>query len=219
MERLGPYTYEPAEGDSITSDTLLLAGFVPALAPTDRVLEIGTASAPIPLLLAAKNSETRITGVEIQPQRADAAMKNIRANGLDKRITILNMDYRDLPRRFSPASFTHVIANPPYKRAGTGRVGPTPARNLARHETHGTLKDLIGVSAKLLAPRGKILVIFTTERLDELKTELRDNSLVPVREELIRTNKEKQPRRVLMEAVKQGEGRKWTKGECRASCR
>jgi len=205
MERLGPYTYEPAEGDSITSDTLLLAGFVPPLRPRDRVLEIGAASAPIPLILAAKNPKAHITAVEIQPQRAAAAMKNVRANGLGDRVTILNMDYRDLLRHFPPASFTHVLANPPYKPAGTGRMSPNPARNLARHETHGTLKDLISVSAMLLAPGGKLLVIFTTERLTELRRELNENSLFPLREELVRTDKEKQPRRVLMEAVKQGE--------------
>ncbi len=205
MERLGPYTYEPAEGDSITTDTLLLAEFVPALAPTDRVLEIGTASAPIPLILAAKNPETSITGVEIQPQRARAAMRNIRTNGLNDRVTILNMDYRDLPTRFPPASFTHVISNPPYKRAGTGRMSPDPARNLARHETRGTLKDLVSVSAKLLVPGGRLLIIFTTERLAELKTELKENSLAPLREEPVRTGKTKQPRRALIEAEKQGE--------------
>ncbi len=202
MEKLGPYSYEPAAGDGITSDTLLLAEFVPLLSPTDILLDIGAGSGALPLLLAAKNLKTTITGVEIQAIRAEAARKNIERNNLGARITINHMDYRDLPRRLSPESFTHVITNPPYIKKGRGRPSPERDRQIARHEVMGTIKDLLSAASIMLAPGGKFYIVFTAERLPELRTELKNKGLLIKREKLVSTKNNAPPRRVLLEAEK-----------------
>ncbi len=217
MERLGPYTYEPAPGDSITSDTLLLAEFAPLLSPSDALLDIGAGSGALPILLAAKNPKTRITGVEIQALRAEAARKNIERNGLGARITIHHMDYRDLPQTLPHGSFTHIITNPPYIKKGCGRPSSRKDRQIARHEVMGTIKDLLRTASIMLAPAGRLYIVFTTERLHELRTEASKNGLLVLREKPVRAKNNAPLRRVLIEAKKGGKskerGRKKEKEE------
>ncbi len=208
MKKIGPYTFEPAGLDAITTDTLLLADFIPPLAPSDSVLDIGTGSGALPLLLASRHKECQITGVEIQKERAGAAMRAVISNGLRERISILNKDYRSLGGVFPCGAFTHIIANPPFIKAGAGRVSPFKGRRVARSEVYGEVADLVRAAAYLMSDSGRFFLIFTAVRFKELLRELRDNALSPLRLRFIHTKKGAPASRVLVEAAKDSDGRK-----------
>jgi len=201
MEKIGSFIYEPAPFDEITSDTLLLAGFIPPLLPNDNLIDLGTGSGALPLILLSKNSDITITGLEIQSARINSARRNVRSNGLCANISIVEGDYRRVTDLFPRGAFTHVASNPPYVKAGCGRLGPVKGRNAARSEVHGGLGDLVRAAEHLIGDSGRFFIIFTALRFKELLQELNHNALNPVRIRFIHPKKGKPASRVLVEAL------------------
>jgi len=202
MEKIGPYTYEPADFDEITTDTLQLAGFIPPLCASDSVIDIGTGSGALCLMLAASNKDTPITGVEVQPSRLNAALRNVKSNGLSSQITILGRDYRALSEEFTRGTFTHVVSNPPYVKAGSGRVSPIMERQAARSEVFGGIGDLVVAASHLMGDCGRLFLIFPLLRRAELLEELKNNGLSPVRLRSIHPKEGAPALRFLIEAVR-----------------
>jgi tRNA1(Val) A37 N6-methylase TrmN6 len=58
----------------------------------DKVVDLGTGSGVIPLLLAYKNKGVEVTGIEIQPEAAELARRNVEYNHLQDQIKIINQD-------------------------------------------------------------------------------------------------------------------------------
>jgi len=201
MEKIGRFTYEPAPFDEITSDTLLFAEFIPPLFPKDNLIDLGTGSGALPLILISKNNDITITGLEIQSVRVESARKNARSNGLCANISIVEGDYRRVTALFPRGAFTHVVSNPPYVKAGCGRLGPEKGRNTARSEVYGGLSDLVRAAEHLIGESGRFFIIFTVSRFAELLRELNHNALSPVRVRFIHPKKGKPASRVLVEAV------------------
>jgi tRNA1Val (adenine37-N6)-methyltransferase len=201
MEKIGRFTYEPAPFDAITSDTLLLAGFIPPLYREDNLIDLGTGSGALPLILLSKNKDITITGLEIQSARVDSARRNAQSNGLCGSISIVEGDYRRVAKLFPRGAFTHVISNPPYIKSGCGRSCPEKGRNAARSEVYGGLSDLIGAAEHLIGESGRFFIIFTASRVEELLRELNNNALWPLRMRFIHPKKGKAASRVLVEAV------------------
>ena len=101
-EQLGPYSFtQPDSGQRLTTDTLCLIDFMLPLSDDDIIIDLGTGAGVIPMMLAWKSPVAQIVGVEIDEQAAALAQKNIEANNLEKRITIINNDLRDTRGLFS----------------------------------------------------------------------------------------------------------------------
>ncbi len=201
MDKIGPYDiFHHRRLFPLTKDPFLLCDFILPLKRHDKVIDIGTGTAVIPLYLASKSDVESITGVEVQPEVFGVAEKNVEANGLGARIRLLRADYRELTKLCPKGSFTVVASNPPYMRAGSGRPGPFRERAVARHELMGTLKDLVRVTAHLLAPAGRASFIYPKERLDEMMDELKRAGLSPVRLRFVHTKDGKGARFFLIEA-------------------
>ncbi|HHL40587.1 MAG TPA: methyltransferase domain-containing protein [Deltaproteobacteria bacterium] len=170
VEEIGPYRLvQEAGGQPVTTDSLLLARFVLPLAEGDRVLDIGTATAFIPLYLAWKSPAAHITAVEIRPGACALAEANVERNGLARRISVVNADFRELPERFAPGSFDVVVSNPPYVRKGEGRMSPDAERAAARMELHGGAAELFAVSRHLIGESGRMCCIYPLRRLEEVR--------------------------------------------------
>lgn len=200
MEKIGLYSFEEGGLDEITSDTLLLADFIPSLSTGERVIDIGSGAGAIPLLLASRNPEVKITAVEILRERSDAARSNVEANGLSGRVSLLNTDYRGLAEKYPAGAFTHVVTNPPFVKQGSGRLSPVFERRVARSEVFGGLTDLIRVSSHLVGSRGGLYIIFTISRVTELLSEMKRAGLRPVRIKFVHPHKGAPACRVLVEA-------------------
>ncbi|MBC7240105.1 MAG: methyltransferase domain-containing protein, partial [Chloroflexi bacterium] len=113
--------YQPLEGPRFGVETLLLSDFL-TLRPKDRVVELGTGTGIILLLIALKVPNIKLFGVEIQPELVEIARKNAEVNGFSDRIEILQGDLRKIEEIFPPASFSVVLGNPPYIPLDGGRL-------------------------------------------------------------------------------------------------
>jgi len=173
LERLGPYFFiQKKAGLRLTGDTVSLSDFAAqTLTENDTVMDLGTATGALALLLAWKTGAKSITGVEVDEKAFEAASRNIDANGLAGRVSVINADYRGLPSLYTEGSFTAVVSNPPYTKAGAGRVSPEKERAAARSEVMGTLADLLRVSKYLVGDSGKIFYVFPVARLSEMLEE------------------------------------------------
>jgi tRNA1Val (adenine37-N6)-methyltransferase len=157
---------QPRDGYRFSLDPLLLCDFAKAL-PSARIIDLGTGCGVIPLILALKASDTTIVGVELQGEMAELAARNVILNGLEDRVEIVCADIHLLRKRFPVSSFDLVIANPPYRKPGSGRVSPRAGRDLARHESTAGLGDFLSVAKYLVRPGGHICFICHPSRLAE----------------------------------------------------
>lgn len=150
------------KGYRFALDAPLLSDFIKTK-PTDHILELGTGSGIIPLLLSAK-SFASLTALEIQPGLADMARRSVALNNLTDRINIVESDLRT----FSPAEpdllFDIILSNPPYIKARTGRPNANPEIAAARHEIHCSLDDIMCRTAALLKDEGRAYFIFPERR-------------------------------------------------------
>lgn len=200
-EELGPYLFiQKKPGHRLTVDSVLLSDFLPGLKKTDSIVDLGTGTGALPLILSYKTPVEKITGVEVDHGSAALARKNVEANGLQARITILERDFRDLKDDFPEGSFPVVISNPPYIKAGTGRVSPYRGRDAARCELHGGLKDLVAVSRHLAGKNGRIYFVFPVSRLFEMLGELRSAGLKTGRLRFVHTDEKRPAKLFLIEA-------------------
>ncbi|MFA6011872.1 MAG: methyltransferase [Desulfobacteraceae bacterium] len=191
------------KGYRFTIDPVLLAHFVRPGA-NDKVVDLGTGSGIIPLILSHRYSELTVTGLEIQESLAELAKENISVNGLSNKITLIHCDMTD-PKVLSRLAQTNlVVANPPYTRHIAGRINPIQEKALARHEITITLPQLILTASDILEPGGCFALIFPHDRLSELLLVLGDENFEPNRMRVVHPKKDGPPRRVLIESVKCG---------------
>lgn len=154
-------------GYRFSIDAVLLAGLT-AVKPADRVLDLGTGCGVILLIWAYRKLGRRLLGVEIQPELARLARRNVAENGFAEQIQIAELDFRNLPGRFPPGDWDLVVSNPPYRRLNSGRINPNRQRAQARHELTGSVQDVFAAATHLLHEAGRVAVIYPASRLDHL---------------------------------------------------
>ncbi|MBW2184480.1 MAG: methyltransferase, partial [Deltaproteobacteria bacterium] len=128
------------EGYRFSVDAILLAHFSSQLS-ANSIIDLGTGSGVIPLILARKGTVPTIVGVEVQKEMADMAKRTIALNGFTERVSILHEDLKELRNRFNASSFDLVVSNPPYYPVGDGRINPDEQKAIARHEILAKMED------------------------------------------------------------------------------
>ena len=187
-------------------DAVLLSGFARAKTG-EKVLDIGTGTGIIPILMAAKTKGRHFTGLEIQHESAGMTIRSVAYNHLEERISIVEGDIREAGKLFDPASFDVVTSNPPYMVANHGLVNPDSAKMIARHEICCTLEDIAQQTAKLLKNGGRFYMVHRPFRLAEIFCTLVKYDLEPKRMRLVYPYVDKEPNMVLIEALKGGNSR------------
>ncbi|MCI8531989.1 MAG: tRNA1(Val) (adenine(37)-N6)-methyltransferase [Lachnospiraceae bacterium] len=184
-------------------DAVLLAGFA-KVKPGEKVLDLGTGTGILPILLEARTKGVSFTGLEIQPESADMAARSVRLNHLENKVHIVNGDIREADRLFGAGSYHVVTSNPPYMTDLHGIKNPNEAKAIARHEILCTLEDVVSQAAKLLAPCGRFYLVHRPFRLAEILTCLCSHGLEPKRMRLVHSYEDREPNMVLIEALKGG---------------
>lgn len=187
-------------------DAVLLTGFARA-GETDRLLDMGTGTGIIPLLMEAKYHCAHLTGLEIQPESADMAARSVAMNGLSEKIDIVNGDIKEADILFKSASFDCITCNPPYMIGRHGLTNPDAPKAIARHELLCTFEDVAAQTAKLLKPGGRFFLVHRPFRLAEIMATLVKYRLEPKRMQLVYPYVDKEPNMVLIEAVRGGRPR------------
>lgn len=187
-------------------DAVFLSNFV-TVKRGGRILDLGTGTGIIPILLAAKTEAAHITGLEIQKESAEMAARSVQLNGLEERITITEGDIKEAADIFSAASFDVITSNPPYMTHEHGLENAYEPKNIARHEILCKLEDVVRAAARLVKPGGSFFMIHKPFRLAEIFGMLMQYKLEPKRMRLIYPYVEKEPTMVMIEAVRGGRSR------------
>lgn len=187
-------------------DAVLLAGFADK-AVGERLLDIGTGTGILPILMAARTAIPHIFGIEIQEESADMARRSVELNGLEGRIEIVTGDVKEADRWFGAASFDVATCNPPYMADMHGLQNAERARTIARHEVCCTFQDIAGMAAKLLKPGGHLYLVHRPFRLAEILVTLSGCKLEPKRMQFVHPYVDREPSMVLIEAVRGGKPR------------
>ena len=189
-------------------DAVLLADFAAgSVNKGDRIIDLGTGSGIIPLLMAKKCEKADFTGLEIQRDSADMAAQSMALNGLEKQIKIVCGDLKNAGDLFARHSFNVVTCNPPYMIVQHGKGNESDAKSIARHELLCTLEDVVAAAETLLVSHGKFFMIHRPFRLPEIFSALEKHKLEMKRMRLIQPFADKEPNMVLIEARKNAKRR------------
>jgi len=189
-------------------DAVLLSNF--ALAGTgyqDNVIDLGTGTGIIPLLMQHERLDCSFTGLEIQEASAEMAARSVELNNLQDKINIVNGDVKDVEKLFPKHSFNVVTSNPPYMINEHGHQNPGDAKAIARHEVLCNLEDIVAAADYLLLPHGKFFLIHRPFRLPEIFQSLMNHHLEPKRMCLVHPFADKEPNMVMIEARKNAKPR------------
>ena len=206
LERNGYHIIQDTKRFCFGMDAVLLSGFA-RVKEGAHVLDLGTGTGIIPILLEAKTKAEHLTGLEIQEDSADMARRSVLLNGLEDKIDIVTGDIKEAESLFDAASFDVITCNPPYMIGKHGITNEGNAKAIARHEILCTLEDIVSRAAKLLKPGGNFFMVHRPFRLAEIMAVLQAYKLEPKRMQLVYPFVDKEPNMVLIEANRGGKPR------------
>lgn len=187
-------------------DAVLLSHFAQAKEDS-KVLDLGTGTGIIPILMEAKTKAKKLHGIEIQKESAEMARRSVALNQLEEKIEIITGDIKECHKLFEPNSYDVVTSNPPYMISQHGIQNPDSVKAIARHEILCTFDDIASQSAKMLKDGGNFFLVHRPFRLVELFTTLTKYKLEPKRMQFVHPYVDKEPNIVLLECKKGGNSR------------
>lgn len=185
-------------------DAVLLSAYAaPFIRKKDTVVDLGTGTGIIPLMLSSSNAD-KIIGVEVQPASAKMAKESIALNGLEGKIDIEEGDIKSIPEKklIGKHSVEVVVSNPPYMVMEDCEACANDAKTIARHEVLCSLEDVVAAADFLLKPHGTFFMIHRPYRLADIFAALSQHGLEPKRMQLVHPFADKEPNMVLIEARK-----------------
>lgn len=195
--------YQSRAGYRFSLDALLLAYFV-GIKPKDTIIDLGTGSGVIPLILVELHPDATVTGVEIQPSMVERARRNVKLNGRDPQIRIVVGDVR-APRHMGAAqSFDVAVCNPPYRKPASGRLSAGDEKRIARHEVQGQLVDFLHAGSFLLKAKGRLAMVYPAVRCIDLLAAMRRAGIEPKRLRMVHSFSGAEASLILAEGVKGG---------------
>ena len=187
-------------------DAVLLSNFA-RVKKGEKVLDLGTGTGIIPILLTAKTDGERFVGLEIQEESADMARRSVAHNHLEEKIQIVNGDIKEASKLFGLSSFDVVTTNPPYMLGQHGIANASDTKAIARHEVLCTLEDILRESARVLRPGGRFFMVHRPFRLAEILSKMVEYKIEPKRMRMVHPFIDKEPNMVLIEGIRGGNPR------------
>ena len=183
-------------------DSVILSDFAKNVKPNSNIMDLGTGTGILPILLSAKTEAKKIWGIEIQEDVANMAKRNVLLNKLEEKIEIINENILNLESKFEKNSIDVIVTNPPYKKKGTGVINEKESKLIARHEITASLEDFIEISSKVLKDKGEIFMVHRPERLVDILYLMRNKKIEPKNIRFVYANKESKPKLILVRGVK-----------------
>ena len=183
-------------------DSVLLSDFAKKIKINSKVLDLGTGTGILPILLSAKTKLKKAVGIEKQKEVFEMAKKNIKLNNLENKIEIINEDILNLEKIYEKNTFDVIITNPPYKKKNTGIKNEDKKKIISRHETTATLEDFIKISKDFLKDKGEFYMVNRSERLVDILSLMRKYKIEPKILRFVFSNKYKEPKLILIKGIK-----------------
>lgn len=203
LNRNGYMIIQHSEKFCFGMDAVLLSGFA-EVREGENVLDLGTGTGIIPILLEAKTNGSHFSGLEIQSESADMARRSVEYNKLQEKIDIITGDIKNASQIFKKSSFDIVTTNPPYMNDNHGLKNPDLPKAIARHEVLCTLEDVIREASLVIKPGGRLYMVHRPHRLAEIICTLRKFKMEPKRIRMVHPYKDKDANMVLIESARGG---------------
>ena len=206
MERIDDLQFEnlkiiqDTDGFCFGIDSVLLTEFARDIKKGSKIVDLGSGTGILGILLSKKVFPSEITGVEIQKQVAEMSIKSIKMNDLEDEIKIINEDIKNV--KLNKNYYDVVVTNPPYKKCGTGINTKNEKQAISRFETTVTLEEWIKVASKLLNSKGSFYMVYRTDRLSEVMQAMKENKLEIKRIRFVHSKENEQSNLMLIKAVK-----------------
>lgn len=190
------FTIEHSEATfKVGTDGVLLGAWV-TCEEAKNALDIGTGTGMIALMLAQRNINLWVDGVEIEVEAAQQAKVNARNCLWNERIKIIESNIVDFAQN-TTQQYDCIVTNPPYFNAGT--VSPKNSKQQSRHTLSFSHNDLIKVVLKLLHLKGKFSLILPVVEGNEFIEMAQQEGLFLNRLTMVYPKKNKLVERLLME--------------------
>ena len=185
-------------------DSVLLSDFAKEIKDNSKVVDLGTGTGILGILLCAKTNLKEILGVEIQEEVANMAQRSIELNNLKNRFKILNDNIKNIEKNNINLknNFDYVVTNPPYKKLNTGKINENEKKLISRHELTANLDDFIKTASFLLKDKGTLFMVHRPERLVDILEKMRKEKIEPKELKFIYPKINKEPNLILIKGVK-----------------
>jgi tRNA1Val (adenine37-N6)-methyltransferase len=157
---------QDTQGFCFGVDAVLVANFA-KVKRDSIVVDLGTGTGIIPILLAGKTQAKKIYGVEIQEDVSEMAKRSVKLNDLEDRVEIINQDLKVICETLGKGICSVVISNPPYMNEN-GIKNPNTKKAISRHEIKCNLEDILKTASQLLMPMGKFYLVHRPTRLMDI---------------------------------------------------
>ena len=183
-------------------DSVLLSDFAKNIKKNSLVLDLGTGTGIIPILLCGKTNLKKVIGVEIQEEVSNMARRSSKLNNLEEKFQVLNEDILSLGKLYENQTFDVIVTNPPYKKKDTGIINEDERKIISRHEITANLEDFVKVSRDLLKDKGEFYMVHRPERLVDIFSLLRKYKIEPKELRFVYSNMNRPPKLVLIKGIK-----------------
>ncbi|HEU5290593.1 MAG TPA: methyltransferase [Cyclobacteriaceae bacterium] len=185
-------------GMKVGTDGTLLGAWT-AVTNAKHVLDIGTGTGLIALMLAQRSADAKIEAIEIDSAAVDDAYENFTSSPWKDRLTLHHIRMQEFK---SPEKFDLIVSNPPFF-IGSFKP-PDEKRTTARHTETMTFRDLIDASKNLLTEEGKLSIVLPYAEGLHFITLAEQAGLSCSRKWTFRTRPQKPIERLLMEFTRNG---------------
>lgn len=209
-------------------DSVLLSDFAKKIKDSSRVVDLGTGTGILGILLCAKTNLSEIIGIEIQGEVAEMARRSIELNHLENKFKILNINIKEILKKenkdktnskniennqisnnkmsseinLEKNSFDYVVTNPPYKKINTGKINENEKKLISRHELTANLNDFIETASYLLKDKGTLFMVHRPERLADILEKMRKEKIEPKEITFVYPKMNKEPNLILIKGIK-----------------
>ena len=203
----GIHIYQNPQEFCYGVDAVLLADFASgspaARREKSRIIDLGTGTGIVPLILSHKTKAGKIYGVEVQEASWQLAEKNREYNNLTDRLEFIKSDIKELDE-VHREGFDIVTSTPPYTAGNCGIESANRAKMIARHETTADLDDFIARAAWLLKDKGDFYMVHRPGRLIDICESCRKHRLEPKELRFVSGKPMDKPNILLVHCVKNG---------------
>ena len=202
LEYKGLKLIQNKKGFCFGVDAVLLSDYAKGIKKGSTVVDIGTGTGIVAILLCAKTNLKKIYGIELQKEVANIAQRNVELNGLDDKMEVININIKDVFSKLEKNKIDVIVTNPPYKKHDTGVKNLDTRQLISRHEVECTLEDIIKNASLLLKDLGEFYMVHRAERIVDIFVTLRKYKLEPKIIRFVHSKIGEKPNLVLVKAVK-----------------
>lgn len=161
-----------------------------------NILDVGTGTGLIAIMMAQRVPEAKVTGIEIDPAAASQALQNVTISPFGSRISIVCQSLQEHAIQAGEAVYDAIVCNPPFFNQSL--TCPERLRTQARHTVSLTYSTLLQLSKRMLRPNGMLSVIIPTTEKGKMEQAIALTGMFCRKSCTVRTSERKAPKRLLL---------------------